>query len=69
LNRAYLASAAADLKFTARELCPGARGAQGQPKLAVTGAGRLRAVWDESLESNPSPTARTTNDEHRGHAP
>jgi hypothetical protein len=51
LNRAYVAdSDNASLKFNPRELSPESKGSQWHPKLATDRAGRVRAVWDESIE-------------------
>jgi hypothetical protein len=62
-NRVYVASSpASNLAFTPHELNPSAPGAQGHPKLAAAGPGRVFAVWDESLDdSGPSPAAEATH--------
>jgi hypothetical protein len=60
-QRCYFARAKlADLRFTPRELHPGATGNQGNPKLCADPSGGLHAVWEESLGAEPA-------DPHAGH--
>jgi hypothetical protein len=55
-GRVYHAvSPLADSQFHTRPLGPQGRGAQGHPKLAAGGNGRLHAVWDEGLAADPAP--------------
>jgi hypothetical protein len=72
-NRVYVASSAtSDLAFTPtpRELSGGTAGAQGHPKLASAGHGRLYVVWDESLDDAPTAPAVATKAGHgHGHGP
>ncbi len=64
-NRVYAASSTtADMTFTPRPLSAATPGAQGHPKLAVAGPGKIVAVWDESLDA--APAAAPTS--HSGHA-
>ena len=65
-NRVYVASSTASAPVVYRaELHPGALGAQAHPKLAVSGSGKLYAVWDESLDD--SGPATTSSQHARGH--
>jgi hypothetical protein len=41
----------AQVRFHPRPLSPAGRGAQGRPKLAAGGGGRLHVVWEESLDA------------------
>jgi hypothetical protein len=65
-NRVYVAStAASELAFVARELSPATPGAQGHPRLAATGAGKIHAVWDESLDAaGPAPSKSSHSASH-----
>jgi hypothetical protein len=47
----------ADLKFTVQELHSAGPGTQGNPKLCLDAEGRLHAVWEESLQEEPLPSA------------
>jgi hypothetical protein len=52
--RVYYARAGRrDLKFVVRELNAAGPGTQGNPKLCFDGAGRLHALWEESLADEP----------------
>ena len=67
-NRVYVAGAStSDLTFTPHELSPATAGAQGHPKLAVTAAGRLCAVWDQSLGASTATAANTGQAKEHGH--
>jgi hypothetical protein len=47
----------ADMKFDVQELNAAGPGTQGNAKLSIDHAGRLHAVWEESLEDEESPAA------------
>ena len=55
-QRAYYARAKlADMQFQVQDLNPAGPGTQGNVKLAIDSAGRLHAVWEESLADEPPP--------------
>jgi hypothetical protein len=70
-NRVYVASSpTSDLAFTPHELSAGTPGAQGHPRLATAGPGKLFAVWDESLDAaGPAPAAKAGHGGQHGHGP
>jgi hypothetical protein len=70
-NRAYLASSATpDLTFAAHELSADTPGAQGHPKLALAGPGKLFAVWDESLDAaGAAPDGKSAHSGAHSHGP
>jgi hypothetical protein len=70
-NRVYVArTPLSDLAWTPRELSPSTPGAQGHPKLATAGAGKLYAVWDESLDAaGGAPASKTGHGAGYGHGP
>lgn len=61
-QRAYYARAKlAEMKFEVQDLNPAGPGTQGNTKLCVDSAGRLHAVWEESLADEPPPTAEKSS--------
>ena len=67
-QRAYYArSSLAELRFEIHEMNPSGPRTQGNVKLCADTAGRLHAVWEESITDEPPPETTQREGNHRGH--